>query len=134
MLRFAVQNGACVRNRRNTGIDAALRIDPKTDRFTGHVEIDVKFLKTRRSLFLHGLNLNISAVTVLVKGKPVAAAHYDQGRHEAQNQRRSQSNCQDGRNCLSYFPEPECVLAGTSTGHIFLDLEAIGCWMRISTL
>ena len=56
----------------------ALKIDPETDRFTGHVEIDVKFLKSRRSLFLHGLNLNISAVTVLVKGKPPAAAHYDQ--------------------------------------------------------
>ncbi|MBL6852729.1 MAG: ERAP1-like C-terminal domain-containing protein [Alphaproteobacteria bacterium] len=56
----------------------ALRIDPKAERFTGHVEIDVKFLKARRSLFLHGLNLNMSAVTVRVKGKPVEAAHYDQ--------------------------------------------------------
>src|SRR3569832_191394 len=56
----------------------ALRIDPKTDRFTGHVEIDVKFLKSRRSLFLHGLGLNMSAVSVRVKGKPVSAAHYDQ--------------------------------------------------------
>ncbi len=42
----------------------ALRIDPKADRFAGHVEIDVRFLKSRRSLFLHGLNLNMSAVTV----------------------------------------------------------------------
>jgi len=56
----------------------ALKIDPKTDRFTGHVEIDVRFLTTRRSLFLHGLDLNMSAVTVRVKGKPDAAAHYDQ--------------------------------------------------------
>jgi alanyl aminopeptidase len=56
----------------------ALRIDPKADRFSGHVEIDVKFLKARRSLFLHGQGLNMSAVTVRIKGKPVFAAHYDQ--------------------------------------------------------
>ena len=53
-------------------------IDPRAERFTGHVEIDVRFLKARRSLFLHGLDLNVSSVTVRVKGKAPAAAHYDQ--------------------------------------------------------
>ncbi|MEJ1969931.1 MAG: M1 family aminopeptidase [Rhizomicrobium sp.] len=56
----------------------ALKIDPKAERFGGHVEIDVNFLKARRSLFLHGLDLNVSGVTVRIKGKPSFAAHYDQ--------------------------------------------------------
>jgi len=56
----------------------ALRIDPKADRFSGHVEIDVDFLKARRSLFLHGLDLNVSGVTVRLKSGQSFAAHYDQ--------------------------------------------------------
>ena len=56
----------------------ALRIDPKTDRFSGHVEIDVKFLEARRSLFLHGLDLSVSGVTVKLKSGQSFAAHYDQ--------------------------------------------------------
>jgi len=56
----------------------ALRIDPKADRFSGHVEIDVRFLKAQRALFLHGLGLNISGVTVKLKSGQNFAAHYDQ--------------------------------------------------------
>jgi len=56
----------------------ALRIDPRTDRFAGHVEIDLVFLKPRRSLFLHGQDLNVSGVTVRLKSGQSFAAHYDQ--------------------------------------------------------
>ncbi|HEX4302210.1 MAG TPA: M1 family metallopeptidase [Rhizomicrobium sp.] len=56
----------------------ALRIDPRAERFSGHVEIDVNFLKARRSLFLHGLDLNVSGVTVRLKSGQSFAAHYDQ--------------------------------------------------------
>ncbi|MEJ0025521.1 MAG: M1 family aminopeptidase [Rhizomicrobium sp.] len=56
----------------------ALRIDPRTDRFAGHVEIDVLFPKARRSLYLHGLDLNVSGVTVRLKSGQSFAAHYDQ--------------------------------------------------------
>ena len=56
----------------------ALRIDPKADRFSGHVEIDVDFIKARRALFLHGLDLNVSGVTVRLKSGQSFAAHYDQ--------------------------------------------------------
>ncbi len=56
----------------------ALRIDPRSDRFSGHVEIDVNFLKARRALFLHGLGLNVSGVTVRLKSGQSFAAHYDQ--------------------------------------------------------
>ncbi|MEI9993686.1 MAG: M1 family metallopeptidase [Rhizomicrobium sp.] len=56
----------------------ALRIDPSADRFGGHVEIDVHFLRSQRSLFLHGLDLNMSGVTVRLKSGQSFAAHYDQ--------------------------------------------------------
>ena len=56
----------------------ALRIDPRVERFTGHVEIDVRFLKPRRSLFLHGLDLSVSGVTVRLRSGQSFAAHYDQ--------------------------------------------------------
>ncbi|MEI9989697.1 MAG: M1 family aminopeptidase [Rhizomicrobium sp.] len=56
----------------------ALRIDPRTDRFAGHVEIDVLFPKPRRALFLHGQDLNVSGVTVRLKSGQSFAAHYDQ--------------------------------------------------------
>jgi alanyl aminopeptidase len=56
----------------------ALRIDPRTDRFAGHVEIDMRFLRPRRSLFLHGLGLNVSGVSVRLKTGKNFAAHYDQ--------------------------------------------------------
>ena len=56
----------------------ALRIDPRADRFSGHVEIDVNFRNPRRSLFLHGLDLNVSGVTVRLKSGQSFAAHYDQ--------------------------------------------------------
>ena len=56
----------------------ALRIDPRTDRFAGHVEIDVLFPKARRSLYLHGQDLNVSGVTVRLKSGQNFAAHYDQ--------------------------------------------------------
>ncbi len=56
----------------------ALRIDPRAERFSGHVEIDVDFRKARRSLFLHGLGLNVSGVTVRLKSGQSFAAHYDQ--------------------------------------------------------
>jgi hypothetical protein len=56
----------------------ALRIDPSADRFSGHAEIEVKFLQPRRSLFLHGLGLNVSGVTVKLKSGQSFAAHYDE--------------------------------------------------------
>ncbi|HEY0107106.1 MAG TPA: M1 family metallopeptidase [Rhizomicrobium sp.] len=56
----------------------ALRIDPRADRFTGHVEIDVEFAKPRRALFLHGLGLSVSGVSVRLKSGQTFAAHYDQ--------------------------------------------------------
>ncbi|HJW40735.1 MAG TPA: M1 family aminopeptidase [Rhizomicrobium sp.] len=56
----------------------ALRIDPRADRFTGHVEIDMRLLKPQRSLFLHGLGLNVSGVTVRLKTGKSIVAHYDQ--------------------------------------------------------
>lgn len=56
----------------------ALRIDPGADRFTGHVEIDVNFAQARRSLYLHGLGLNVSGVSVRLPSGHSFAAHYDQ--------------------------------------------------------
>ena len=56
----------------------ALRIDPRTDRFAGHVEIDVLFPQARRSLYLHGQDLSVSGVTVRLKSGQTFAAHYDQ--------------------------------------------------------
>ncbi len=56
----------------------ALRIDPRTERFAGHVEIDVRFMKARRSLYLHGEDLSVSGVTVRLKSGQSFAAHYDQ--------------------------------------------------------
>ncbi|MBS0471819.1 MAG: M1 family metallopeptidase [Proteobacteria bacterium] len=56
----------------------ALKIDPRTDRFTGHTEIDVRFLKPRRALFLHGLDLNVSGVSVRLKSGQSFPAHFDQ--------------------------------------------------------
>ncbi|MEI9888275.1 MAG: M1 family metallopeptidase [Rhizomicrobium sp.] len=55
-----------------------LKIDPKQARFSGHTEIDVKFPTARRALFLHGLNLAMSGVTVKLKSGQTFAAHYDQ--------------------------------------------------------
>ncbi|HEY0303146.1 MAG TPA: M1 family aminopeptidase [Rhizomicrobium sp.] len=55
-----------------------LKIDPKAARFSGHAEIDVKFLTARRTLFLHGLDLAVSGVTVKLKSGQSIAAHYDQ--------------------------------------------------------
>src|SRR5262249_9214689 len=56
----------------------ALKIDPRADRFRRHVEIDVRFLEPRRDLFLHGLGLNMSGVSVRLKSGQILAAHYDQ--------------------------------------------------------
>ncbi|HWD27245.1 MAG TPA: M1 family aminopeptidase [Rhizomicrobium sp.] len=56
----------------------ALRIDPKAERFNGHVEIDVKFMKAARSLYIHGLGLNVQGVSVRLKNGQSFAAHYDQ--------------------------------------------------------
>ena len=56
----------------------ALKIDPRLDRFSGHAEIDVRFDKPRRDLFLHGLDLNVSGVSVRLKSGQSFAAHYDQ--------------------------------------------------------
>ncbi len=55
-----------------------LKIDPKAARFSGHAEIDVNFREPRRTLFLHGLDLAVSGVTVKLKSGQSFAAHYDQ--------------------------------------------------------
>jgi alanyl aminopeptidase len=56
----------------------ALKIDPKSDHFSGHTEIDVKFLTPRRALFLHGLGLYVSGVTIKLKSGQSFPVHYDQ--------------------------------------------------------
>jgi cytosol alanyl aminopeptidase len=56
----------------------ALKIDPRLDRFSGHAEIDVRFEKPRRDLFLHGRDLNVTGVGVRLKSGQIFAAHYDQ--------------------------------------------------------
>ena len=56
----------------------ALRIDPRQERFSGHTEIDVRFALPARALFLHGLDLNVSGVSVRLKSGQIFAAHYDQ--------------------------------------------------------
>jgi len=45
-----------------------LTILPEQPRFSGHVEIDVELRKPLRSLYLHGRDLQVSAVTARTKG------------------------------------------------------------------
>ncbi len=56
----------------------ALKIDPTSDHFTGHTEIEVNFREPRRALFLHGNGLNVSGVSVKLASGQTFAAHYDQ--------------------------------------------------------
>jgi alanyl aminopeptidase len=56
----------------------ALKVDPTSDHFTGHTEIEVDFREPRRALFLHGNGLNVSGVSVKLASGQTFAAHYDQ--------------------------------------------------------
>ncbi|HEV2651466.1 MAG TPA: M1 family metallopeptidase [Rhizomicrobium sp.] len=56
----------------------ALKVDPTSDHFTGHTEIEVDFKQPRRALFLHGNGLNVSGVSVKLASGQSFAAHYDQ--------------------------------------------------------
>ena len=53
-------------------------IDPKKSGFEGRTEIDVSFTQARHALYLHGLNLNVTAVSIRLKSHPKDAipAHY----------------------------------------------------------
>ena len=55
----------------------ALTIDPAKNRFSGHAEIDVVFAEPRTRMFIHGLDLKMSAVTARVNRRSIAA-HYAQ--------------------------------------------------------
>ena len=56
----------------------ALTINPTSDRFTGHVEIDVRFAAKRRAIFLHGRGLNVLAASVRLNARHTIPAHYMQ--------------------------------------------------------
>jgi len=54
----------------------AFTIDPTKDGFSGHAEIDVKFAKKLRTLYIHGLDIKMkSAVLRLGKGESVAVQY-----------------------------------------------------------
>jgi alanyl aminopeptidase len=55
-------------------------VDPRRPTFEGKSEIDVTFEKPRRALYLHGLDLNVTAVSVRPKSRPkdTIPAHYMQ--------------------------------------------------------
>jgi alanyl aminopeptidase len=52
-----------------------LDIDPSRERFSGDVSIDIAIKQPTNSIWLHGKNLNVSAVQLLQNGKAVAAAY-----------------------------------------------------------
>jgi alanyl aminopeptidase len=54
----------------------ALTINPTSDRFSGHVEIDARFAEKRRAIFLHGRGLNILAASVRLNARHSIPAHY----------------------------------------------------------
>src|SRR6202022_36907 len=56
----------------------ALTVNPTSERFTGHVEIDVRFAEKRRAIFLHGHGLNILAASVRLSARHSIPAHYMQ--------------------------------------------------------
>lgn len=56
----------------------ALTVNPTADRFSGHVEIDVRFSEKRRAIFLHGRGLNVLAASVRLNAKHSIPAHYAQ--------------------------------------------------------
>ena len=53
-------------------------IDPKRSGFEGRSEIDVTFTQARHALYLHGLDLNVTAVSIRLKAHPrdLIPAHY----------------------------------------------------------
>ncbi|MBI3678383.1 MAG: M1 family metallopeptidase [Proteobacteria bacterium] len=55
-----------------------LIVEPKKPRFSGHTEIDVNFAKPRRSVFLHGLDMHVSRVSLKTKKGATIAGHYAQ--------------------------------------------------------
>lgn len=56
----------------------ALTVNPTADRFSGHVEIDVRFSEKRRAIFLHGRGLNVLAASVRLNARHSIPAHYTQ--------------------------------------------------------
>ena len=53
-----------------------LTIDPKKENFTGHTEIDVNFVNSRKTLFIDGLDLHVTNAEVrFASGKIVKAAY-----------------------------------------------------------
>lgn len=58
-----------------TAYRLALTILPDTERFTGHAEIDVTVAHATRSLYLHGLNLNVTRVVATAGGKLLTARY-----------------------------------------------------------
>jgi len=56
----------------------ALTVNPAADRFSAHVEIDVRFSEKRRAIFLHGRGLNVLAASVRLNARHSIPAHYTQ--------------------------------------------------------
>ncbi len=52
-----------------------LTVLPDRERFSGHAEIDVTLKGATRSLYLHGRDLSVSAVTAKVGGKAISATY-----------------------------------------------------------
>jgi aminopeptidase N len=55
-----------------------LTVNPSAERFSGHVEIDVRFSEKRRAIFLHGRGLNVLAASVRLNARHSITAHYAQ--------------------------------------------------------
>ena len=53
-------------------------VDPDKKGFVGHDEIDVTFSAARRTLFLHGMDLDVRGVVVRLPDGKTIPAHYDQ--------------------------------------------------------
>src|SRR5258706_2432303 len=53
-----------------------LTVNPTADRFSGHMEIDVRFAEKRRSIFLHARNLNVLAASVRLSARRSIPAHF----------------------------------------------------------
>jgi cytosol alanyl aminopeptidase len=55
-----------------------LTILPEGARFTGHAEIDVKFAEPRRAMYMHGRDLHVSSVKVVLADGSTIPARYEQ--------------------------------------------------------
>jgi hypothetical protein len=58
-----------------------LTIDPRKENFSGQTDIDVTLNAGRKSIWLHGLGLKVSSVTV-TSGNRTVPAHYEEVEHE----------------------------------------------------